>query len=133
MFALATWTVLIMTLLAAARLRAGFKREISPADFRVGESQRVPAHVSIPNRNYMNLLEIPILFYVVCLLLYATGQQGTMLTGLAWSYVILRVLHSLVHLTCNNVMHRLTVFALGNFVLIAMWVLAGLGLGGTAA
>jgi hypothetical protein len=41
---------------------------------------------------------------------------------LAWVYVGLRALHSLVHLTYNNVMHRLIVFAAGNVVLAALWV-----------
>jgi hypothetical protein len=41
-------------------------------DFRFGESPRVPAAVSLPNRNFMNLLELPMLFYVVGLALYAT-------------------------------------------------------------
>ncbi len=33
--------------------------------------------VSIPNRNYMNLLELPMLFYVVCLVLYVTAGAST--------------------------------------------------------
>jgi hypothetical protein len=40
----------------------------------------------------------------------------------AWSYVALRVIHSLIHLTYNTVMHRLTVFAVSNFVLGGLWV-----------
>ena len=32
------------------------------------------------------------------------------------------MLHSLVHLTYNRVVHRLTLFALSNFVVISMWV-----------
>ena len=37
----------------------------------------------------------------------------------------LRVLHSLIHLTYNHVIQRLLVFAASNFVLVALWVLAG--------
>ena len=41
----------------------------------------------------------------------------------AWAYVAIRAVHSAIHLTYNNVMHRLTAFALSNFVLMAFWVL----------
>jgi hypothetical protein len=79
--------------------------------------------VSIPNRNYMNLLELPMLFYVVCVLNYVTSPTVAAATlALAWSYVGLRALHSLIHLTYNNVMHRLAPFVASNVVLAALWV-----------
>ena len=40
---------------------------------------------------------------------------------LAWGYFALRMLHSVVHLTYNKVVHRMTLFALSNAVLIIMW------------
>ncbi len=94
-------------------------------DFKFGESKSVPSDVSIPNRNYMNLLEVPVLFYVVCLLLYAIAGSSSVAVVLAWSYVVLRVVHSSIHLTYNNVIHRLTAFGVSNGVLVALWVVAG--------
>jgi hypothetical protein len=128
MFLLALWTYLILLWMAVARIRAGSKGAIAPADFALGESARVPVHVRLANRNYMNLLELPVLFYVVCLITYVAGIATPALAGLAWAYAALRVLHSLVHLTYNHVMHRLAVFAASNFVLLALWALAGMGL-----
>jgi len=43
--------------------------------------------------------------------------------GVAWLYVALRVVHSVIHLTYNRVMHRLIPFAISNVVLIAYWLL----------
>ena len=123
-FALALWTALVLFLLPITRVRAGFRREIRTDDFRYGESARVPPRVSLPNRNLMNLLEMPVLFYVVCLMLYVTGGASSGAVELGWAYVVLRVVHSLIHLTYNRVVHRLTVFALSNAVLFVMWVLA---------
>ena len=42
---------------------------------------------------------------------------------LAWAYAIVRLAHSLIHLTYNRVSHRLTMFLLSQGLLIAMWVL----------
>jgi hypothetical protein len=122
MGALALLTFLVLILIPFRRFRAGFAGQVTPADFRYGESARVPGEVSIPNRNYMNLLEMPMLFYVICLMLYVSHRVQPGFMWLAWTYVGLRVLHSLVHLTYNNVVHRLTLFALSNFVVISMWV-----------
>jgi hypothetical protein len=45
---------------------------------------------------------------------------------LAWSYVVLRIGHSLVHLTINKVPPRFFLFFISNLVLLAMWVRLGL-------
>ena len=123
-FALAAWTFLVLLLIPFYRVRAGRRREIRSEDFKYGESATVPPYVSIPNRNYMNLLELPILFYVVCLLIYITSSSSPHATQLAWAYVALRIIHSMIHLSYNNVMHRLTAFALSNFALISLWLVA---------
>lgn len=128
LFALAAWTFVILVLIAVRRLGAGFAGRVRAADFRFGESVQVPPEVCLPNRNYMNLLELPVLFYVLGLLCYATGQHSPLQLGLAWAYVGLRVVHSLIHLSYNNVYHRLAAFALSNGVLLAAWGLAAAGL-----
>lgn len=123
MGALALLTFLVLGLVPLRRFRAAFAGQVGAADFRYGESARVPGEVSIPNRNYMNLLELPVLFYVVCVLSYVTSPTVSYATLiLAWLYVGLRALHSAVHLTYNNVMHRLAAFAASNFVLAALWI-----------
>jgi hypothetical protein len=125
MFALAAWTGVVLVLIPAVRVRSALQREIVVDDFKFGESATVPAYVSIPNRNYMNLLELPMLFYVVCLLLYVTAGASPAAPYLAWLYVGLRVLHSVIHLSYNRVTHRLTAFALSNAALVFLWVTAG--------
>lgn len=125
LFALAGWTLMVLLLIPFYRFRAGKRREIRTDDFKFGESATVPGYVSIPNRNYMNLLELPMLFYVVGLMLYVSDGGSSLAINLAWAYVILRILHSLIHLGYNNVMHRLTLFAISNFFLVALWIVAG--------
>lgn len=125
-FVLAAWTSLVLLLIPSVRIRAGLKRQIRPDDFKLGESDNVPDWVRLPNRNYMNLLELPLLFYVVCLMVHVTGTSDTVWLALAWLYVGLRVVHSVVHLTYNHVIHRLVVFASSNAVLLALWVMAGI-------
>lgn len=120
---LAIWTLTVLALIPIARFRAAAAGKVTIEDFAVGESARVPAKVSVPNRVFMNLLEVPVLFYVACLVAFVTNQVDHTLTLLAWVYVALRVLHSLIYLSYNKVVHRLIAFAISNFVVIAMWLL----------
>jgi hypothetical protein len=125
LFALAAWTLLVLLLIPFVRIRSVRRREIGPKDFKYGESPAVPPAVSIPNRNYMNLLELPMLFYVVCVVLYVTAGASLLAVYVAWAYVILRVVHSMIHLTYNHVLHRLAAFTLSNAALVSLWVIAG--------
>lgn len=120
--ALVALTFLVLLRIPYVRLRAAFAKRVVADDFKMGESPQVPHDVALPNRNYMNLLELPLLFYVLAVSLYVTQHVDTLQLTLAWCYVTLRVAHSLVHLTYNGVIHRLTCFALSNFVLSAMWL-----------
>src|SRR6476646_1781624 len=123
MGALALLTFMVLILVPIRRFRAAFAGQVGAGDFKYGESARVPGEVSIPNRNYMNLLELPALFYVVCMLNYVTSPAVSATTlALAWIYVGLRAVHSLIHLTYNNVMHRLAFFVASNVVLASLWI-----------
>lgn len=125
-FVLAMWTSWVLLLIPITRIRAARRREVVADDFKYGESAAVPERVGLPNRNYMNLLELPLLFYVVCLILYVTASSTPLLTTIAWVYVALRIVHSIIHLSYNHVIHRLLAFALSNFVLVALWTLTAL-------
>jgi len=120
---LAFLTFGVLLLIPIRRFRAGAAGQIVSDDFKFGESPQVPGHVSIPNRNYMNLLELPMLFYVGSLMFFVTGKVDAVALGVAWLYVALRIVHSAIHLTYNKVMHRLMPFALSNLVLTVYWVL----------
>jgi len=74
------------------------------------------------NPNFADLLEMPVLFYVVCLMALAARRVDQTMLWLAWAYVAIRALHSAVHLTYDKRSHRAFLFAASNFVVLAMWV-----------
>ena len=121
MAALAALTFAVLLLIPVRRFRAGIAGQIRYDDFKYGESARVPPEVSIPNRNMMNLLELPLLFYVACLIYLVIGRIDEFALALAWLYVALRIVHSAIHVTYNRVRHRLFAFALSNVVLVMFW------------
>ena len=119
---LAIWTLVVLFLTGFRRIRAVARGLVPRNAFRVGEPLDLPVHVAVANRNLMNLLELPLLFYVVCTCLFVTSHVQRGLVVQAWTFVGLRLLHSLIHLTSNRVPQRLLVFALSNVVLVAMWI-----------
>ena len=128
MGAMALLTFFALALMPVRRIGASLRKEITPDDFRYGESERVSGYVSIPNRAMMNLLELPVLFYVICIMAYMTDRVGSAILYLAWAYVFFRTVHAVIHLSYNKVLHRLIAFAASNVVLIAMWAVFFAGL-----
>jgi hypothetical protein len=82
----------------------------------------VPAEwVERPARAYMNLLELPVLFYVVCLLMLTTGRFDSVQVSLAWVFVITRYVHAFIYIGFNHVPLRFAAFMTGVFTLAVIW------------
>lgn len=89
---------------------------------------QIPARVHWAADNYNHLHEQPVLFYALMFYLFLTEQGDGTAMGLAWAYVIIRILHSLIQITNNRVLVRFGLFALGSIVLMIMTGRAVLGL-----
>jgi hypothetical protein len=120
--ALVFWTFCILLLIPIRRIGAMRSRQANMKDFRLGESSQVPEFVCLANRNYMNLLELPILFYLATIFAYITNSVNESLIWLASLYTFNRIVHSLIHVTYNNVSHRFLVFGLSNMLLMILWI-----------
>lgn len=121
-FALVGLTFLVLACVGFQRIRATSARSISARDFTYGESHTVPAEVLLPNRNFMNLLELPVLFYLACLLLHVSRIVDLPALALAWAFVAVRFAHTAVHLSYNRVVHRMALFVFGSIALLLMWI-----------
>jgi hypothetical protein len=125
--ALAFWTFVVLHAMGFSRVGAVFKGRTRISEFAYGETERVPERIRRTNRNVINLLEVPVLFYVGCLFAISLDSVSTALVLLAWVYFALRVVHSVVHLTTNNIVHRAAVYGASNLVVVAMWVVLVIG------
>jgi hypothetical protein len=120
--ALAGLTFVIWLLLYFRRVGAMKAQRVSPERFKT-RSTRVPLETAASaSDNFQNLLELPLLFYVLALALYGMQRVDGIYLALAWGFVALRVVHSLVHVTYNRVMHRFTTYFLGGVLLWAGWL-----------
>ena len=72
---------------------------------------------------YGNQFELPVIFYVLCLMAQITSGANLLFLVLAWIFVVSRVVHAFEHTTSNVVRRRGMIFAIGYFCLIVMTVL----------
>jgi len=85
-------------------------------------AELIPAPVSYSAYNFRNLLELPALFYVLCLFLYVTSSVDEWHLVAAWLFVALRVVHSVIHCTVNIVIWRFYAYFASALVLWIMLV-----------
>ena len=120
--ALVLWTFVMWVWLYATRIPAIRRLRVAmpPTQTKEAFNAQLPAEVRWKADNYNHLLEQPTLFYAVALTLAVLGARDATSVGLAWAYVGLRVIHSLVQATVNIILLRFAVFALGSLVLAAL-------------
>lgn len=125
---LMAWTMIIWAWMYVTRIPAMSDAGIRADDARKTKAldETLPAEVQWKAHNYNHLHEQPTLFYAVCLLLAMVGQGEGMNALLAWIYVGLRIIHSIVQVTANKVMVRFVLFAVSSVVLIALILHAGM-------
>lgn len=127
--ALVAWTHVMWAWMYATRIPAiaRARMRLDPDAPRGEQMASLPAPVRWKADNYNHLMEQPTLFYAIAVVL-AIVEPDQLNTGLAWAYVGLRVVHSLVQATVNKIEVRFGLFALSSLVLIALTVRAGLAL-----
>lgn len=121
MVALMLWTMLIWVYMYIRRLSFMRQSGVDPQTVAqgFGDPRKLPPAVANPPNNLRNLVEIPVLFYATALAMAHVGFDPVDV-WLAWGFVVLRVIHSLIHVSYNRVMHRFVAYVLGALLL---WVL----------
>ena len=121
--ALGLWTAVMMVWMYSTRIPAIGTTTIP--DDQMGHPagmQLLPSEVRRIADNYNHLFEQPTLFYVLCITIAVAGHVDTWAVNLAWTFVALRIVHSLVQATANIVILRFSIFMISWLVLIAMLV-----------
>jgi hypothetical protein len=116
-------TLVVWAYLFALRLPEISRKKIDPQELK----DRAEAHTLLTmsaaaSNNLKNLFEMPVLFYLAAMLMMMLLIQDPLLVRLAWGFVVLRVVHSIVQCTYNRVVHRFIAYFLSCLFLLLMWV-----------
>jgi hypothetical protein len=130
--ALVAWSLVMLVWMMAIRMPALKRAGIDMSKARGGRpgilDTLVDERVQWPAHNYIHLMEQPTLFYAICLTLALLGAGDGFNAAIAWAYVALRVLHSLVQATFNKVAIRFSLFVLSTLALVALTLHAAIAL-----
>jgi hypothetical protein len=129
---LVLWTFVMWAWLYATRIPA-MRAANAPLDPNATAAEfnaRIPASVRWKADNYNHLHEQPTLFYAVALTLAFAGHGDGLNAWLAWAYVAIRVVHSLIQSLGNVILARFSVFMVGSVVLLALAVRAAMAVFG---
>lgn len=115
-------TALVWLLMVVVR-NATILRGITNADYYSAyqPSRHPPEWVERPARAFNNLLQVPVLFYVVCLLMMITGRVDEPQVTFAWIYVAIRVLHAVIYIGWNYVPYRFGAWLASCIALGVIW------------
>jgi hypothetical protein len=125
--ALAAWSLLMLIWLYATRIPAMARAKVKPGEATKAQMEALSS-ANVAN-NYNHLMEQPTIFYAICLALQLLDQAHEINIGLAWLYVVIRIVHSLVQATVNIIILRFTIFMVGSVVLGALVVHAMMATG----
>ena len=128
--ALVAWTIVMQIWMYATRFPAMRRKGIDLKGRRGGRGAQLDGvledEVQWKAHNYNHLMEQPTLFYAIAVALALIGGGDIWINvWLAWGYVGLRVLHSLIQATSNVVRWRFLVFTLASVCLLGLTVHAG--------
>ncbi|MDC3401942.1 MAPEG family protein [Alphaproteobacteria bacterium] len=117
---LGLWTVVVFVWMMATRAPAMQKAGIKIQDAKHPRQMKLPSQVIQVSDNYNHLFEQPTLFYAIAISIAVLGHGDALNVQLAWAFVLLRIIHSVVQGTINIVAVRFSLFALAWVVLAAM-------------
>lgn len=120
--ALTAWTMVMWVWMYLTRIPAIVKMrmKLDPYAPRGEQMNQLPAQVRWKADNYNHLMEQPTVFYAVGIVLAILGAGDGLNNTLAWIYVGLRVIHSIVQASVNNVMLRFVLFLISSIVLVVI-------------
>lgn len=122
LFALVMLTFVMAVATGASRLTSVRRRDIDPKYYRLMTGATPPDYVQKTGRNFANLLETPVLFYLLGALVIALDIDNVELVQHAWLYVALRLVHTIIHVSYNNPIHRFLAFVASLLTLLAMLI-----------
>ncbi|ARN73647.1 MAPEG family protein [Oceanicoccus sagamiensis] len=117
---------LIWLTLFVARFKVILAKAIPASEMATPESVRenMPPSAMQPVNNFNNFFEVPMIFLALCFYLFVTGTADSNYLNLAWVFVAFRYVHTLIHCSYNNAMHRFISYLISCIALWTMLIMA---------
>ena len=118
--------MIVLTFVVALHLRYFASKGALDEEIRLGYFKTnqidTPDYILTARQHYKNMFEVPIIFYIVCILIYLNNNIDIIDIILAWIFVGIKYAHSAIRMTTNYVPYRAMAFSLGFFVVIVQYI-----------
>ena len=114
-------TLLVTIWLLYFAINSTLTGKVHIKQFRIYDGE-FPINFQSARQHYKNMFEMPILFYILCILLIINNNYTQFDVIVAWGFVLFRVLHSLARIPNRDVNIRFGLFA-GSFIMLVIgWI-----------
>lgn len=122
MFAMVLLTALVMISMFVTRVSAIKSGKMNVRYFKTYDMGDQTEAVAKSSRHFVNLFELPVLFYVGCLvaMILPINDKGVLFW--AWFFVLARVVHAYIHIGPNKLIPRMSAYAVGWVAVLALWI-----------
>lgn len=112
----------LLTFSFRTRVKAIKERQVSIKFFNTYCGDNVPDDMIKRGRHFDNQFQLPMIFFISCLVHMVVDQVSLLTVVLAWGFVLSRLFHTAAHLGTNNVTLRASAYSLGWLLIFALWI-----------
>ena len=120
------FAVVLLTIISMIKMRLVLEKHLKSGMLKFKYLKvydgTVPENLEQARQHYKNYFELPVLFYVLLIFIYASDNVNQYDVILAWLFVFFKGVHSYIRMTNNYVPHRATAFILALIVLLCGWI-----------
>lgn len=121
MFSMVVLTTVVMTISFYLRVTAVRSGKMDVRHFKTYTLGEPTEAVAKSGRHFINLFEVPVLFYIGCLAAMIVPVGGFWIQFWAWLFVCARVVHAYIHMGKNKIPARMAAFGLGWLAILGLW------------
>lgn len=122
MATLVAWTAIVWFTMYRRRIAEMRRKRIHPQQLAARRAVLELLEDAAAANNFNNLMEVPTLFHLAMLAAIVLGIHSPLMWVFAWTFVALRMAHSLVHISYNKVMHRFALYAFSTLLVWGIWL-----------
>jgi hypothetical protein len=122
-FAMTMLSLAVGVLMLYRRYRALMSKEIKWSRFKTLSLPDAPDDVLKAERHFINLFELPVLFYTASLIAIFMPLKNQYGICVAWSFVLFRLIQAGIHLWPNKILYRMTAYLLGFATVLIFWLM----------
>jgi len=122
MFAMVVLTTVFGCFAFFARINSVKSGQGRLRTYKLMNTSEFPEEVAKTTGCFNNQFQVPVLFYIGCLLYLILNLTSPVALFIAWAFVLTRCAHGFIYITYNHLLHRVIAFWLSVVAVLILWI-----------